>query len=450
MSSSAAAHHEAATPFGGAGEYCSWGRFPRVAHASVYKAYWTDQVQSVLNSVPEGGCLPYGLGRSYGDSCLNDGRSLLDCSHLDRILAFDKETGRIRCEAGISLAELLKYIVPAGWFLPVTPGTKFVTLGGAIANDVHGKNHHRAGCFGAHVTDLLLCRSDAGLVQCGPAFNEDLFQATVGGLGLTGVILNAEIQLKPVIGDHIELETIPFHSMKEFLSISAESDARAEYTVAWVDCLAGKHARGIFMRGNHGSGFHKQKQKRSPRVPFAFPEWALNSVTIKLFNTAYYTVSSLKPRKSVVPYDPFFYPLDSVLDWNLIYGKGGFVQYQCVVPEEAADVLENMLSVISTHGMGSFLAVLKKFGAVKSPGMLSFPRPGLTLALDFPMRGERTLKLLEKLDRSVLEYGGALYPAKDARMAPVMFEASFPHWRELRPYIDPKLSSSLWRRLTGE
>jgi FAD/FMN-containing dehydrogenase len=430
-------------------EYLSWGRYPRVLHTAAYHPSWTDEIHPILLESAPAECLPYGLGRSYGDSCLNEGRTLIDCSRLTRILAFDRENGRIWCEAGVSLADILSVAVPAGWFLPVTPGTKFVTVGGAIANDVHGKNHHRAGSFGLHVMRFLLCRSDMGLLECSPHQHQDLFAATVGGLGLTGVLLSAEMQLKRITGDRINCESIPFESLADFQAISTESDGKFEYTVAWVDSFSRKRRRGILFRGNHDTGFQaKRELKLGPKMPFSLPQFLLTRPFLALSNFAYYQWKSLRGSRTLATIDDFFYPLDSIRQWNLVYGKSGFLQYQFVIPESAADSLEEIFRVIAKDGLGSFLAVLKRFGSLRSPGMLSFPRPGLTLALDFPMRGERTLRLLATLDRIVGEAGGALYPAKDARMSPQMFEASFPQWRAFRSFVDPAMSSSFWRRVT--
>ncbi len=432
-------------------EYFSWGRYPRVQHSSVQRANWLDQLPQLIAGASQGSLLPYGLGRSYGDSCLNDGRGLLDCSRLNRILAFNTENGFLVCEGGVTLSDILEVCVSKGWFLPVTPGTRFVTVGGAIANDVHGKNHHRAGTFGCHVRKMGVYRSDYGFEECSPTANRELFAATVGGLGLTGIIAWAEIQLKPVPGPMIDAETVPFHSLDEFIALSNESDEKFEYTVAWMDCFSGKNSRGIFFRGNHSSEPGKKvSSKRGPAVPFNFPGAMLNRATMKLFNAAYFKWHSFRKGNSTIPYAPFFYPLDSVGHWNRIYGKRGFLQYQCVIPENNVAAFQELLDLISRAGMGSFLAVMKRFGTIGSPGILSFPRPGLTLALDFPMRGERTLQLLNALDRVVQESGGALYPAKDARMSPAMFNASFPDWRRVQRYIDPKLSSSFWRRVTVE
>ncbi|MFZ3266716.1 MAG: FAD-binding oxidoreductase [Terriglobales bacterium] len=433
------------------GKYLSWGRYPKVTHSHVYKPAWEDQVPGILKDASAGSLLPYGMGRSYGDSCLNAKRALVDCRRLDRILGFDESTGVLRCESGVSFAEIIDVFLPEGWFLPVTPGTQFVTVGGAIANDVHGKNHHCAGTFGSHVRQLGLYRSNDGAVFCSHDQNPEMFRATIGGLGLTGVIAWVDIQLRPVAGPWIDSEVVSFESLSAFLELSRESDGRFEYTVAWLDCFGGKNPRGIFFRGNHsaeaGRKFHA---KRGPKLPFALPAWLLNRYTVKAFNTAYYRAHAARKHSSLVGYDSFFYPLDSIRQWNLLYGKQGFLQYQCVIPETNVAALEELLDRIAGSGLGSFLGVLKQFGSAPAAGMLSFPRPGLTLALDFVMRGERTLQLLRSLDEVVLQSGGALYPAKDARMSPALFEASFPRWRSFVPYIDPKMSSSFWRRVTGE
>jgi len=427
----------------------SWGRYPKSVHQFVHKPAWNDQVPDILGSAASGALLPYGLGRSYGDSCLNSGRELIDCRRLNRILGFDESTGMLRCESGVTLSDIIDVFLPKGWFLPVTPGTRFVTLGGAIANDVHGKNHHCAGTFGAHVRQIGLHRSNDGLVICNSEDNFAMLRATIGGLGLTGVIAFADIQLRRVEGPWIDAESLPFHSLNTFLDLSRHSNDRFEYTVAWLDCFAGKNPRGIFFRGNHsadkGREFHSG---RGPKLPFALPARMLNRYTVKAFNAAYYKLHAAKKGATVVPYNSFFYPLDSIRQWNLLYGRQGFLQYQCVIPETNIAAFEELLHRISQSGMGSFLGVLKQFGSAAPAGMLSFPRPGITLALDFQMRGERTLKLMQSLDEIVLQSGGALYPAKDARMSHTLFEASFPRWRSFVPYIDPRMSSSFWRRVT--
>jgi FAD/FMN-containing dehydrogenase len=428
----------------------SWGRYPQLLPRALHKPAWRDQLPRILQAAAPGSLLPFGLGRSYGDSCLNGGRDLLECSRLDRILAFDESTGVVRCEAGLSLAELIGIFLPKGWFLPVTPGTSFVTVGGAIANDVHGKNHHCAGTFGAHVQRIALYRSDHGLIVCDAAENADVLRATIAGLGLTGVVVWADIQLKRVGGPWIDNESIPFNSLQTFLDLSHESNERFEYTVAWIDCFAGKKARGIFFRGNHAAGGPRDfRPRRGPSVPFALPDWILNRWSVRAFNAAYYALHARRKGAGRESYQSFFYPLDSIRNWNLLYGKRGFLQYQCVIPEQRLDAVEELLERIARSGMGSFLGVLKQFGSAPPAGMLSFPRPGLTIALDFPMRGEQTLSLLRSFDEVVQQSGGALYPAKDARMSPELFETSYPQWRSFVPYMDPKMSSSFWRRVTG-
>jgi FAD/FMN-containing dehydrogenase len=428
----------------------SWGRYPRLTHRALHKPAWSDQLLGILEAAEPGSLLPFGLGRSYGDSCLNGGRELIECSRLDRVLGFDESTGVVRCEGGVSLADLIEIFLPRGWFPPVTPGTSCVTVGGAIANDVHGKNHHCAGTFGTHVHRLALYRSDSGLIVCDSDENPDMLRATIGGLGLTGVVAWADIQLKRVGGPWIASESIPFHSLKAFLDLSHESNERFEYTVAWLDCFAGKNVRGIFFRGNHAADGHRDfRRKRGPSVPFAPPAWILNRWSVRAFNTAYYALHARRKGAARETYDVFFYPLDSIRHWNLLYGKQGFLQYQCVIPERHLDAFEELLERIARSGVGSFLGVLKQFGSAPPAGMLSFPRPGLTIALDFPMRGERTLSLMRSFDEIVQQGGGALYPAKDARMSPAMFATSYPQWRSFIPYLDPKMSSSFWRRVTG-
>ena len=431
----------------------SWGRYPQVEQQNVVPVYWLNNglaLDHINDSI-----LPYGLGRSYGDSCLNDGGTLLDTAPLNRFIAFDESTGLLRCEAGVTLAEILNVIVPRGWFLPTTPGTKFVTVGGAIANDVHGKNHHKAGTFGCHVTRFELVRSDGERLICSPEENADLFRATIGGLGLTGLILWVEIRVRRVAGPFIAKEQIRFSGIDEFFEISAESDERFEHTMAWVDCLAtGKHlGRGLFMRGNYTWPKNIPNKAAEPRslftVPIQLPAFMLNLATVKAFNNLYYRSQLPKRAFQTVPYDPFFYPLDAIHEWHRLYGAPGFLQYQFVIPyTQDRTAIKDILRQISQSGVVSFLAVLKVFGDVPSPGMLSFPRPGVTLALDFPFRGQRTLALLSRLDQVVRAHGGVLYPAKDARMSAETFQACYPQWQEFTQYIDPKFSSSFWRRVT--
>ena len=404
--------------------------------------------------------LPYGNGRSYGDSNLNPGGTLLEMRSLNHIIDFDPHSGVLTCEAGVLLSEILALYVPQSWFPMVTPGTQFVTVGGAIANDVHGKNHHRAGSFGNHVLQFELLRSDGTHMICSPEQNADWFAATIGGLGLTGVIASATLQLRPIANPYVESETIRFRSLEEFFELSAASEADYEYTVSWIDCaFAGERlGRGLFNRGNHASAGldlarvppaqRDRPDARELSVPFSPPFSLINPLTLKAFNLAYFHRQRGDRAQLLQHYRPFFYPLDAVLEWNRIYGPKGFYQYQCMVPDaHALRSVRQLLETIAASGMGSFLAVLKQLGTPPSRGMLSFPAPGTTLALDFPNRGPRLHKLFEALDRIVLDAGGRLYPAKDGRMGPTVFKAGYPRWEEFLDYVDPRFSSGFWRRV---
>ncbi|OLD83633.1 MAG: FAD-binding oxidoreductase [Chloroflexi bacterium 13_1_20CM_54_36] len=431
----------------------SWGRYPKVTPAEVQSVFWRSELPNIADF--EQPVLPYAYGRSYGDSCLNEGGVSLDVSHLRRFISFDEDEGLLCCEAGVSLAEILELIVPRGWFIPVSPGTRFVSVGGAIANDVHGKNHHKAGTFGCHVTRFELLRSNGERLICSPYENTNLFQATIGGLGLTGVILWAEFRLKPIVNPFIDMERIQFSSLDEFLQISAETDQQYEYTMSWVDILIGGQnlCRGIFMCGNNDQSRSLASKKTGRKlpltVPFDLPSFVLNSLTVKSFNELFYHSQLSKRVHKVVPYEPFFYPLDSIHEWNRLYGKRGFLQYQFVVPfQDGFGAMREIIGRIRRSGEGSFLTVLKTFGTIRSPGMLSFPRPGITLALDFAYGGQKTLQLLDELDKVVRQSGGAVYPAKDARMSAENFQAFFPRWQEFAQYVDPHFSSSFWRRVS--
>jgi len=426
----------------------SWGRlgaFPHDARALLDR----DAIASELRAGPPG--IAHGMGRSYGDVCLNPGGALWLTAGLDRFIGFDARTGRLRCESGVQLGQIQRFAVPRGWILPVTPGTWMATVGGAIANDVHGKNHHVQGSFGDHVSLLRLVRSDGEVIDCGPGQRADWFAATVAGLGLTGVIAEVEIQLMPVESPWIDTETVPFAGLDAFFALADESERGWEYTVSWIDCLAGARGRGLFIRGNHAPVQQRTVPAlRTRAMPFVPPVSLVNDLTLRLFNFAYYHASRLRAGHAVSHYRPFFYPLDTIADWNRMYGPSGFYQHQSVVPRQVGrDAIGAMLDVIARSGEGSFLAVLKTFGERRSPGLLSFPRPGVTLALDFPNRGERTAALLSRLDAIVGEAGGCLYPAKDACMSRTLFEAGYPRLGEFLPFRDPKLGSAMSRRLMG-
>lgn len=423
----------------------SWGRLP--ARPAAEELWVADRAAGLPHS--ERSLLAYGNGRSYGDVGLNSDGVLLHTRGLDRFIAFDAATGVLRCEAGVLLSEILDLVVPRGWFLAVTPGTRFVTLGGAIANDVHSKNHHGAGTFGCHVRAFELLRSDGSRRVCTPLDNADWYAATIGGLGLTGLITWAEIALRPIASMVIAVDNARFDGLDEFFALNAAAEATHEYTVAWIDCLAAR-PRGVFMAGDHAAAEASAKC-RAPRaplaVPLAPPFSLINALSLRAFNVAYY--HKPLPARALTHYAPFFYPLDGVAHWNRLYGRRGFFQYQFVVPIKERAALDEIFATIARSGQGSFLAVLKTFGARPSPGILSFPMPGVTLALDFPNHGEATLKLFERLDTIVDAAGGRLYAAKDARMSGAFFRRAYPRLKDFLPYVDPAFSSDFSRRVFG-
>lgn len=432
----------------------SWGRYPRLPQQP-YPVAWPGEVPGALADIAAqngSGALAYGMGRSYGDSCLAVSDQVVSMRGMDRVLAADWNTGVILAQAGLTLDALIRIALPRGWFMPITPGTRFVTLGGATANDVHGKNHHLKGTFGCHVRRIVMYRSDEGVVECSPDQRADLFAATVGGLGLTGIMLAVEIQLRPVASGEIDQRSIRFGNLDEFFAISQEHDDAHEYTVSWVDCLASRHSagRGIYMAGNHAaSGSLVPAPASALSVPLDPPVSLVNALSLRVFNTLYYHRQWSREVESRVGYAGFFYPLDGVLQWNRIYGRQGFQQYQCVVPRaQGREVIREVMAEIARSGAGSFLAVLKQCGDIASPGLLSFPMPGVTLALDFPQREPTNERLFLKLDALVHEAGGRLYPAKDAHMSATHFRRAYPRWCEVEALRDPQLMSRFWKRVT--
>ncbi|TAL94492.1 MAG: FAD-binding oxidoreductase [Paraburkholderia sp.] len=431
----------------------SWGHYPYAPQSS-HPLSWRDAVQAELDGTRArfGTTLPFGNGRSYGDSCLAATDHVLHMRGLGRFISADWERGVLRAEAGVTLGEVLELSIPRGWMLPVTPGTQFVTLAGAVANDVHGKNHHVRGTFGRHVRRFSLLRSDREPAECAPGENDGLFRATIGGLGLTGVIEWVEIQLMPVRSGRISMTSIRFAHLDEFLALSDELDPCHEYGVAWVDCLASGDAlgRGIYMSGDHAAdGDFSIKGTRRRNVPFVLPWSPVNRHTLKIFNAFYYRRQSQRVEHASVDFASFFYPLDGVRNWNRIYGRRGFQQHQCVIPEAASrDALKEILATIAKSGLGSCLAVLKRCGTLVSPGLISFPMPGVSLALDFPQHARRNEALFLRLDAIVNEAGGRQYPAKDAHMSGADFRAAYPAWQELERNRDPALMSRFWKRTT--
>lgn len=399
-----------------------------------------------------------GLGRCYGDASLSN--HIISTLKFDRIIDFDLERGIFECEPGISLASILEVIVPKGWFLPVTPGTKYITIGGAVASDVHGKNHHSEGSFSAHIIEMDVITS-LGKITCNSLINSDLFKASCGGMGLTGLISRVRFKLKKIETAFIRQVQIKAANLDEILDLF-EQYRESTYTMAWIDCLKGgdSFGRSILMSGEHAlpadlpsikpSNLLIKPAKLKLAIPFYFPSFALNTLSIKAFNFLYYAKNFKKESNSIVSYDPFFYPLDAITGWNKMYGKKGFVQYQFVLPIENGKAgLVDILAKIRKKGMGSFLAVLKLFG--KQESLIAFPMEGYTLALDFPIK-KGLFEFLDELDKIVLDYGGRLYMTKDARMKADIFWKSYPHAAEFLQIINQynpvqQFQSSLSERL---
>lgn len=425
----------------------SWGRLGAPEHQVVAMSSRFEVPNLLKRNLPG---IAHGMGRSYGDVCLNPDGILWNTTGLDRFVSFNEDTGKLVCEAGVLLRDIQQLTLPRGWILPVTPGTQLVTVGGAIANDVHGKNHHVFGSFGDHVRHITLLRTNGEVIECGPELRNEWFTATVGGIGLTGFILTAEIQLRQIAGPWLESETIPYANLSEFFELADGSESAWEHTVSWIDCLSAK-GRGLFMRANpFDADWRPEPKNRKLTIPFVPPVSLVNSLTLSPFNAAYYNFKKRQTGRTIVHYEPFFYPLDNVLEWNRMYGPKGFYQYQSVVPREnGQDAVQAMLREIGLSGEGSFLAVLKTFGNRDSVGMLSFPQPGVTLALDFPNKSEKTLKLFDRLDSIVHEAGGRIYLAKDARMPRSLFEVGYPKITEFISYRDSGISSAMSRRLMG-
>ena len=433
-----------------------WGRFP-VEPCHLYEPRDEAEMASLLARRPDHSYIARGLGRSYGDAALNRGAGTISALRLNRIFSLDSASGLLDCGAGASLDEIIRFALPRGFFLPVTPGTRFVTVGGAIAADVHGKNHHRAGSFSSFVADLELLTAQGERVTCSPDQAPEIFWATAGGMGLTGLIMRARIRLRPVESAYVHVRFEKANGLLEALEILEQGDQRYEYSVAWVDCIArgARLGRSVVMLARHAAEVSVRHrlalpERRAVDIPFALPLTPLRPWTVQAFNTLYF---ASKPAVSerLVDLDRFFYPLDSVGNWNRLYGRRGFVQYQVVLPHgEASGVLVSILRHIRDSGRAAFLGVLKRFGEA-GRGMLSFPMPGATLALDISM--DRNLPvLLSELDALTLDHGGRIYLAKDATLSAANFARGYPRLDEFRAVkrrLDPRglISSSLARRL---
>lgn len=431
----------------------SWGHYPSAPQTG-HSCTWRNDLEHHLQRLTDahGTTLPFGNGRSYGDSCLASSDHVLQLRPLNRFIEADWQTGEICAEAGVTLGEVLQLSIPRGWFLDVTPGTRHVTLGGALANDVHGKNHHRRGTFAHSVLCFGLHRSVQPPMVCSPQENPQWFAATIGGLGLTGVISWVSIRLRKIESSLIDTTRVRFDHLSEFFALSAELDSLHEYSVAWVDCLAKgrEQGRGVFTVGAHSANGPLQvASSRSLKMPVRPPVSLINPLSLKIFNHSYWKLQPAIREQKTVAYSPFFYPLDRIEHWNRAYGRKGFQQFQCVLPEAVAeDALAQLLKSIARSGTGSFLAVLKRCGDIASPGLLSFPMPGTSLALDFPHNATLTNKLMPRLDAIIREVGGRLYPAKDAHMSGSDFRQAYPAWEQLEAMRDPALISRFWQRAT--
>ncbi|MEZ4742451.1 MAG: FAD-binding oxidoreductase [Bdellovibrionota bacterium] len=430
----------------------SWGRIFNFDQ-QVDTPYWIDELSGLMRNRKEETILPTGFGRSYGDSCLNKQGTLIKMTGLNRLIRFDDEKGILHCEAGVSLEEILKFSIPKGWFLPVTPGTMHVSIGGAIANDVHGKNHHRAGSFGCHVHRIYLMRTDSSIVECSAQENHEIFGATIGGLGLTGIITSAEIQLKKITSEKIYQQVVKFSNIDEFFIIEEESSENYEYTVSWVDSMAtGTNlGRGLYIRGNHLDKVTYLPKKISTKakisIPTEIPSFMLNKFTISKFNNIYFGKQKNQISTSNVSFKDFFYPLDGIRNWNKLYGRNGFRQFQFVLDTDRKEALIKILEIVANSKMSSFLTVLKKFGDIQSPGIMSFPKKGYTIAFDFPNNGTKTLSVIDKLTEIVINNHGRIYPAKDSTMDPQTFHSCYQRIKEFESFIDPGISSDFWRRI---
>jgi FAD/FMN-containing dehydrogenase len=431
----------------------NWNNYPVVEADEISFDYDRD-LSMKLNGHPT---IPHGNGRCYGDASLST--SVINTLRFDKILSFDVQSGIIACQSGLLLSDLLQVIVPRGWFLPVTPGTKFITIGGAVASDVHGKNHHVDGSFSRHVIMMSVMTGTGETITCSKSQHPDLFWATCGGMGLTGVVMEVKFQLKKIETSFIKQKQVKADNLDEAMVLFAEHSDYT-YSVAWIDCLKTGYnfGRSILILGEHAAPDdvpykHKKltaREKALFSVPFNFPSFVLNEWSVKAFNAMYYAKNYQKVMESTVHYDGFFYPLDSILNWNRIYGKRGFVQYQFVLPlENSKEGLKKILKRISQRGMGSFLAVLKLFG--EQDNMISFPMKGYTLALDFPMKAG-LMEFLDELDEVVADNGGRIYLSKDARMRNQIFWETYPQagvFKEIIKKYDPKnrFVSNLSKRL---
>jgi len=393
--------------------------------------------------------LVFGNGRSYGDVCFGKD-SIIITKNFNSIKSFDENQGSITCQSGLILYDLFKEIIPKGWFLPVVPGTQFITIGGAVANDIHGKNHHKKGSFGNHITEIKVKNSRNEVIVCSKIKNPELFKSTIGGLGLTGIILEVTLELRKISTTNISQNITPFYTFNEYLEINRRLESEYEYTVAWVDLNNKKVGlKGIFISGNHSEEGDnlKYKQRRISLFPVTPTFSFVNNLSVSILNKLYF-YKNKNIKNSVVKINKFFFPLDVLHDWNKGYGRKGFLQYQFVLPlDRIQESVEKIHKNIIKSKIKPSLSILKTFGDIPPEGYLSFPREGVSFAIDFPNRGKKLLSLLNDLDNVIYEYGGALYPAKDIRMSSKMFKFSFPSLSKFIMFKDPKINSLFFDRV---
>jgi decaprenylphospho-beta-D-ribofuranose 2-oxidase len=441
-------------------EISGWGNFP-VEACDVFRPERFDELAEIVATTPHASITARGLGRSYGDAALNADGAVIETSRLDRMLAFDEETGVLHCESAVSLADIVAHFLPRGFFFPVTPGTKFITVGGAIAADVHGKNHHFSGSMSAFLIDFRLLTAAGELLLCSREENAEVFWATIGGMGLTGIVVEAQLRLRRVETSYMNAETEQLRNLDHVLE-RLEAAEGNEYSVAWIDIVAkgASLGRSVLLRANHAnlsdldaslrSAPCRSRKGLSAGLPFMLPSRTVNAISIRAFNEVYYRAHPT--RHSISHCDSYFYPLDQLAHWNRAYGRAGAMQYQALVPpQNARETLLALLEELARSKQASFLAVLKTFGA-SSEGLLSFPRPGYTLSIDLPHTGQAVLDALARLDQIVLRAGGSVYLAKDSCLEAESFAAMYPgldRFRDVKAKIDPeqRFSSSMARRL---